>query len=1615
MNNYTYKFISLKILIITFIFFSLFCDNTLTAQTIFGYDYGTGTGSVSSGTGTSPAFFGTPPAGTFFYGFSTSASATLTAANPGLLRIGTNTEVQISAGNGTSQFSKFGIMGYAPANSTTSYNKFDVVLAGNTGSNFSDNGVWYFFAGDGGKSSNFMYNNTLAKNLLETCTALRWTFTTNGGLSFAYYSYLNSTTGQWINIPGTYEQTIKYTIETISNKGGSAITYNRNGTTYTCGSLKTDIWVDGVLVVQQGNIASISNQLTKVDSYCFYGEGSNTAYLYTDDAIFSHNINANAYYAYYSKSTGNLNLTSSWGTNPDGSGTTPSNFTTNQCTYFIRNNAAPTIGANWTVSGIGSKIVIGDGTNACNFTIPSTYTLTGTIDVQNNGTLTLKNSTLPAFGLLFDGSTVDYAVSGAQNIAYPYFYNLKISETGTKTLTTNVTALGTVTAGDGTNAGTLVIPSSYTLTGTTNVSANSILSIQNSTNPTLGTIGAGSTVEYALASNGQSVEAADYVNLTFNNYNKTLPGSGTVGVSGTFTAGNATGHTVTGSTVLFNGASEQTIPAFTFNNLKINNSAGVTAGSDFGVNGVLNLQSSNPTSTKGCITMGTDTLTMGASATTTGIGDVTGKVKRTTINPETSYSFGNQFTTISLTQGTMPSYITVTITLGNDPLRTNAINRRYEIIVPTTANPDVSKISANFHYLDGELNGNTESKLVTGDYDIQGPCGGGSPVPDEHGRSAYDITTPYCKYVGLSNVPLSYFIFVTCTHDWRTIFSLADYTDMNYRTWLGGVSSNWNVPSNWVEDAVPDATCRVIIPDASTTNYDPVLQEEVEIQTISLESGALFTLDYNITVNGGGVVGAGTWNDATGGLNPNGKKVIFSGSGATISGNAVFYDVEIKNGASVTNQLGSTMKISGTITKGDSGKWYTDVYYNTIEYNGAAQTVLLADGIETYYNLLLSGSGTKTMPSSTMTLKGNFGTSGTATATAQASIIIQGDLTIGSGSTFSTGGYKHTFKGNFNNNGGTFTSTGSRITMEGTSSQTIGGTSPITFDNLTINNTAGVMLSNGTTTIDGTLTLSSGILNATTNSLILNNPVSAVSGSLESSPSGTINYNQASDGQSILAGSYGNLVFSNYNKSLSSSGTMRISGTFTPGSATGHTITSSTIEFNGSGPQTIPAFNYNNLSVSNSGANITLANNGTIYIAGTFAPSSTSFANTAGSTIEFNGTSAQTLGEFTFNNITLNNTNGLTLTGDCTVNGAFTLTNGIFHTSDKVLYFGTSATISAEDNTKYIDGIAFMFPRNVGTGTINFLNCNIQGSADIGDVSISRRTGTAGIVSVGSYSSIASRWNITTSIIMNGTRDVSYTWPSILDNGNAFSSGNKARLWYYNEQTFLWDPVGLSADVSSLEPRILTIPHSHFSLYVIASDNSPLPVTLSSFSSSVNVRDVKLNWVTESERNNSGFEVYRSSVSDKENWIKTGYIKGVGTKNNPTNYSFEDRKLNTGKYKYRLKQIDNNGNYEYYNLAETIEIGVPKNYSLSQNYPNPFNPSTKIDFELPLDSRVKLVIYDILGREVKVMMNGEMKQAGYYTMELNSNTLASGAYFYRMIANANGQDKIFTKKMVLLK
>jgi hypothetical protein len=207
----------------------------------------------------------------------------------------------------------------------------------------------------------------------------------------------------------------------------------------------------------------------------------------------------------YSKSSGSANLQtlSNWGTNTDGSGTAPANFTTAGITYNIRNSSTASIGANWTVSGSGSKIVVGNGTNACNFTIPSTLVVTSpATDVSSNGTITRTSSGVQSFGTLnvLAGGTYDhnYATGSlptatwnatstllvsadlqANNFSGVTFGNVTFRNAASTTMFTSTSANGTATiAGNLTleGTGTVVVSNQASFAATLSISGNLVIS-----------------------------------------------------------------------------------------------------------------------------------------------------------------------------------------------------------------------------------------------------------------------------------------------------------------------------------------------------------------------------------------------------------------------------------------------------------------------------------------------------------------------------------------------------------------------------------------------------------------------------------------------------------------------------------------------------------------------------------------------------------------------------------------------------------------------------------------------------------------------------------------------------------------------------------------------------------------------------------------------------------------------------------------------------------------------------------------------------------------------------------------------------------------------------------
>jgi len=520
--------------------FVLLCAFTLLAlagnlaAASWSYNFGTGSDSYTTSNSSSTTFLPNQPTGggTHRVRVSNGGGGGFYRDDPGLTDFGAGSELRISASSttGNGNINKYSVYDWPSGSNLArrSYIRTQLRLGSSTGGSASS-GTFYFFVGDDITGTSYAGDNPFTAN--DNVIGFQWVFGANGTITTSYR--LNNawaTTGV-----ATFTQGTTYTLEFYINNGsGSSITeYTRSGTTYTCANRTWDLWMNGTRVMAGIGLGWTRNPNTKYDSMMYYGEGStsNAANLFLDTSEYTNNWDPSygpTYTEFYSKSTGNLDVTTNWGIYTDGTGVNPTNFTTAGQTFHIRNNSAPTIGANWTVSGTGTQVYLGDGTNTCTFTIPSAYSMTGSINVNNNGILNIQNTTNPTLGTLATGSTVRYSGSSNLTVVGTTYYNLSIQGTGTKTLGGTTSATNRVYVGDGTNTVTLTVPSTYALTGTVDVNAYGILDLEHYSLPTLGTLATNSTVRYNYAGDQQVTGATYYTLQVDNGYTKTMQNDVTV-------------------------------------------------------------------------------------------------------------------------------------------------------------------------------------------------------------------------------------------------------------------------------------------------------------------------------------------------------------------------------------------------------------------------------------------------------------------------------------------------------------------------------------------------------------------------------------------------------------------------------------------------------------------------------------------------------------------------------------------------------------------------------------------------------------------------------------------------------------------------------------------------------------------------------------------------------------------------------------------------------------------------------------------------------------------------------------------------------------------------------
>ncbi len=287
--------------------------------------------------------------------------------------------------------------------------------------------------------------------------------------------------------------------------------------------------------------------------------------------------------------------------------------------------------------------------------------------------------------------------------------------------------------------------------------------------------------------------------------------------------------------------------------------------------------------------------------------------------------------------------------------------------------------------------------------------------------------------------------------------------------------------------------------------------------------------------------------------------------------------------------------------------------------------------------------------------------------------------------------------------------------------------------------------------------------------------------------------------------------------------------------------------------------------------------------------------------------------------------------------------------------------------------------------------------------------------------------------------DITFSYDGIAE-WSAIDNEQALIICAWDETNQQWYKVGSSQTVDDVNNTILVtgltnelIRYSRFTLGSSTPDN-PLPVQLVRFTAQPVEQGIALEWQTRSELNNLGFELWRKSDGDTAYRLIASYewdesLVGMGSSNLGKTYTYLDVRVDPGMtYLYKLYDVDLSGRrheqktvmatFTAGDLVKIRGLGLPQTLVLGQNYPNPFNQRTIIEFGVPQPqvgglSRVELLVFDLLGRKLRTLFQGELV-AGHYQTEWDGRdeagrVVASGNYIY--VLRVNGR---FVSKRMLL-
>jgi len=189
-----------------------------------------------------------------------------------------------------------------------------------------------------------------------------------------------------------------------------------------------------------------------------------------------------------------------------------------------------------------------------------------------------------------------------------------------------------------------------------------------------------------------------------------------------------------------------------------------------------------------------------------------------------------------------------------------------------------------------------------------------------------------------------------------------------------------------------------------------------------------------------------------------------------------------------------------------------------------------------------------------------------------------------------------------------------------------------------------------------------------------------------------------------------------------------------------------------------------------------------------------------------------------------------------------------------------------------------------------------------------------------------------------------------------------------------------------------------------------LPVELTSFEASADGRDINLTWETATESENAGFSIERASLTGV--YEEVAFVEGNGTTSEASSYQYVLNDVEFGVFKFRLKQVDFDGTSSYSSEVD-VTVDIPDDIVLDPAYPNPFNPATNIRFAVKERQEVTLQLFDLQGRLVRTLYQGQMESGVMQNFRIDGSDLSSGTYLVQFRGSELKQT--VTQKILLTK